>query len=82
MAVLVEFAILFATDDHSQEQHQTEAVKKLEIFNAAKEIARLKKRKAVRSLAAKQSPQFPPQSLKTPHNFSVEEIEGKAQQIN
>jgi integrase len=34
---------------HPQEQHQADAVKKLEVFNAAKEIAEVeRKRKAVR----------------------------------
>jgi hypothetical protein len=53
-------------------------VKRLEVFNAAKEIAEVEKKNRVQETAPTVSPTF----AENPANFSEEKIEGKSHQIN
>lgn len=64
---------------HPQEEHQVQAVNKLEKVNAARQIAEFeKKKKSVRKSPATISATVP----KNQTNFSSEENDGKSQQIN
>ena len=68
---------------HPQEQHLADTMKKLEVFNAAKEIAEIERTKTRSNGAvASRVPTISPTLPENPANFSTEEIEGKAHQIN
>jgi integrase len=68
---------------HPQEQHQADAMKKLEVFNAAKEIAEIEREKKRQTAVISESvPTISPTVAENPANFSMEEIEGKTQQVN
>jgi hypothetical protein len=62
---------------HPQEQHQADAVKQLELTNAAKEIAEVEKGRARERLGTKTGT-----IAENPANFSEEKIEGNSHQIN
>ena len=66
---------------HPQEQHQADAVRKLEAFNVAKEIAEVEK---IRQKQAQPEsvPTIFPTLPANPANFSVGKTEGKPNQIN
>ena len=66
---------------HPQEQHQAEAMKKLEVFNVAKEMAEIEKAKN-RKAGSRRVPTISPTVLENPATFSKEEIEAKTHQIN
>jgi hypothetical protein len=59
------------------EVHRTEAVKKLELANTAKEIAEVEKKKAQETLGTK-TDTVP----ENPASFSESKTEGKSQRIN
>src|SRR5262249_31502015 len=68
---------------HPQEQHQADAVKKLEVFNAAKEIAEVEREKSRQNAAVLETEGTISGTLvENPANFSGQEIEGKAHGIN
>ena len=66
---------------HPQEQHQAEAVKRLEVFNAAKQIEEAEKKKNNKG-ASEQVPTVFTTVLENSANFSEEKTEGKSQRIN
>jgi integrase len=66
---------------HPQEQHQAEAVKRLEVFNAAKQIKEVEREKNRKS-ASEHVPTVFPTVPENPANFSEAKTEGKSQQIN
>jgi len=68
---------------HPQEQHQADAVKKLEVFNAAKEIAEVEREKSRQNAAVLETEGTISGTLvENPANFSGQEIEGKTHRIN
>jgi hypothetical protein len=68
---------------HPQEQHQADAVKRLELFNAAKEIAEAEREKNRRSAALSDIVHtISPTVTENPANFSQEETEGKTHRIS
>ena len=68
---------------HPQEQHQADAMKRMEVFNAAKEIAEIEKAKNPgKSKIPETVPTVSPTLSENPANFSVEKTEGKPNQIN
>ena len=67
----------------SCEHCNPDAVKRLELFNAAKEIAEAEREKNRRSAALSDMVHtISPTVTENPPNFSSQEIEGKTQQIN
>jgi hypothetical protein len=66
---------------HPQEQHQADAMRKLEVFNAAKEIAEIEKARQKQS-HPETVPTVFPTLPENPANFSVEKTEGKPNEIN
>jgi len=66
---------------HPQEQHQTEAMRKLETFNVAKEIAEVEKARQKQS-QPESVPTISPTVTENPAHFLVKESEGKPNQIN
>jgi integrase len=68
---------------HPQEEHQAEAVKKLEAANAAKEIAEVEKQqKRSQARVSETVPTVSPTVPENPANFSEDKTEGKPNQIN
>jgi integrase len=65
---------------HPGEAHRIDAVKKVELANAAKEIAEVEKRQAEEK--AKKVPTISPTLPENPANFSMKEIEGKSNPVN
>jgi len=63
---------------HPGEAHRADAVQKLEVANAAKEIAEAEKKEA----KAKAVPTISPTEAENPANFSEEKTKGKSQRIN
>ena len=63
---------------HQQERHQTEAVKRLEKVNAARQIAEFEKKKPSLGSPATISATV----TENPANFDESKTEGKSQQIN
>jgi hypothetical protein len=66
---------------HPQEQHQADAVRKLEAFNVAKEIAEIEKNRQKQG-QPESVPTILPTLPENPANFSVEKTEGKPNPIN
>ena len=67
---------------HPQEQHQADAIKRVEVFNAAKETPRLRRQRTGKSKIHETVPTISPTLPKNPATFLVKEIEGKPNQIN
>jgi integrase len=63
---------------HPQQEHQFDAVKKLAVVNAARQIAEIEKQKA----RTKSVPTISPAAAENPAVFEGSENEGKSQQIN
>ena len=72
----VEKLVMVMRYIHPGQAHRTDAVQKLEVANAAKEIAEVEKQKA------KTAPTVFPTLPENPANFSEEKTEGKSQRIN
>jgi hypothetical protein len=66
---------------HVQEDHQADAMRKLEVFNVAKEIAEAEKARQKQN-QPESVPTIFPTLPENPANFSVEITEGKPNRIN
>jgi hypothetical protein len=68
---------------HPQEEHQTAAMRRLEVFNAARQIVEAEKKIAGgNQTASEKVPTISPTPAENPANFSVKASEGKSQRIN
>src|SRR5436190_21093801 len=66
---------------HPQEQHQADAVRKLEVFNAARQIAETEKRVRDGQTTAESVPTISPTPAENPTILSVEKSEDKSNEI-